>query len=260
MAASATSTAPAVFRITPTRTGRATPRLNTMPASSRNPILRRGKTRRNSRNPILRRSRTCRRSSRTAPTRRTSFSRTVPTRRISCRRIATTTWGNCRTIVRTPGTITMATGAATIRASASAPGVAIGATMAALPVAAAAISVAGNPYYYSNGVYYAPQGGQYAVVPPPQGAVVATPPPSCSTVVCRLRERTRLRRRILCAGRERLQSQPAADWVVGHDIAERRGRPEYQGHDLLCLRRRVLPAILQRQQRDLRGRCKTGVT
>jgi hypothetical protein len=26
------------------------------------------------------------------------------------------------------------------------------------------------------------QGGQYAVVPPPQGAVVPSPPPSCSTV------------------------------------------------------------------------------
>ncbi|MGB9646426.1 MAG: DUF6515 family protein, partial [Stellaceae bacterium] len=58
-------------------------------------------------------------------------------------------------------------------------GFAIGATIAALPAAAAAISVAGNPYYYQNGVFYAPQGGQYAVVPPPQGAVVA---PSCSTV------------------------------------------------------------------------------
>ena len=45
-----------------------------------------------------------------------------------------------------------------------------------------AISVAGNPYYYANGVYCAPQSGQYAVVPPPQGAVVATPRPSCSTV------------------------------------------------------------------------------
>src|SRR6202008_3691885 len=32
-------------------------------------------------------------------------------------------------------------------------GLAIGATMAALPAAAAAISVAGNPYYYANGVY-----------------------------------------------------------------------------------------------------------
>src|SRR5271166_5202828 len=61
-------------------------------------------------------------------------------------------------------------------------GLAIGATLAVLPAAVAAISVAGNPYYYANGVYYAPQGGQYEVVPPPQGAVVATAPPSCSTV------------------------------------------------------------------------------
>ena len=50
-------------------------------------------------------------------------------------------------------------------------------TVAALPAAAAAISVAGNPYYYANGVYYAPQGGQYSIVAPPQGAVVATPRP-----------------------------------------------------------------------------------
>jgi len=61
-------------------------------------------------------------------------------------------------------------------------GLAIGATVAAVLAAAAAISVAGNPYYYANGVYYAPQGGQYAVVAPPQGAVVATPPSSCSNV------------------------------------------------------------------------------
>jgi len=61
-------------------------------------------------------------------------------------------------------------------------GFAMGETVAALPVAAAAISVAGNPFWYDNGVYYASQGGQYAVVPPPQGAVVATPPPSCPTI------------------------------------------------------------------------------
>jgi len=61
-------------------------------------------------------------------------------------------------------------------------GFAIGATVAALPAAAAAISVAGSPYYYANGVYYAPQGGSYAVVAPPQGAVVANPPSSCSSV------------------------------------------------------------------------------
>jgi hypothetical protein len=54
-----------------------------------------------------------------------------------------------------------------------------------LPAAVAAISVAGNPYYYANGVYYAPQGGQYAVVPPPQAR--SSPhhrpraPPSMST-------------------------------------------------------------------------------
>jgi hypothetical protein len=61
-------------------------------------------------------------------------------------------------------------------------GFAIGATIAALPATAAAVSVAGNPYYYADGVYYAPQGGQYAVVAPPQGAVVASPPSSCSSV------------------------------------------------------------------------------
>lgn len=61
-------------------------------------------------------------------------------------------------------------------------GMAIGATVAALPMAAVALTVAGTPYWYSNGVYYESQGGQYAVVPPPQGAVVPAPPPSCSTV------------------------------------------------------------------------------
>ena len=62
-------------------------------------------------------------------------------------------------------------------------GLALGATIAALPAAAAAISVAGNPYYYAGGVYYAPAASdQYQVVPPPQGAVVSTPPPSCSSV------------------------------------------------------------------------------
>ena len=39
-----------------------------------------------------------------------------------------------------------------------------------------------KPILLCERVYYAPLGGQYAVVPPPQGAVVATPPPSCSTV------------------------------------------------------------------------------
>jgi len=61
-------------------------------------------------------------------------------------------------------------------------GFAIGATMAALPAAAVALSVAGSPYYYANGVYYAPQSGQYAVVAPPQGAIVPAPPTSCSNI------------------------------------------------------------------------------
>jgi hypothetical protein len=111
-------------------------------------------------------------------------------------------------------------------------GLAVGATIAALPAAAAAISVAGNPYYYANGVYYAPQGGQYAVVPPPQGAVVPTPPPSCSTVYVGSSDRARLRRRILRACRERLQSQPAADRIDRHDAAKRRSRSEHQRHNL----------------------------
>jgi hypothetical protein len=61
-------------------------------------------------------------------------------------------------------------------------GFAIGATMAVLPAAAIALTVAGNPFYYANGVYYAPQGGQYTVVAPPQGAIVTTPPQSCSNI------------------------------------------------------------------------------
>ena len=61
-------------------------------------------------------------------------------------------------------------------------GLAIGATMVALPAAAIAISAASHPYYYASGVFYEPQGGQYVVVPPPQGAVVPAPPPSCSSV------------------------------------------------------------------------------
>ena len=61
-------------------------------------------------------------------------------------------------------------------------GIALGASLAVLPAAAYAFSVANAPYWYANGVYYAPQGGQYIVVPPPQGAVVPTPPPSCMTV------------------------------------------------------------------------------
>ncbi len=61
-------------------------------------------------------------------------------------------------------------------------GFAIGATMAALPAAAIVLSVAGNPYYYADGVYYAAQARQYAVVAPPQGAVVATPAPSCANI------------------------------------------------------------------------------
>lgn len=61
-------------------------------------------------------------------------------------------------------------------------GFGIGATIAALPAAAIALNVAGNPYYYWNGIYYQPQGGQYAIVGPPEGAVVATPPPSCASI------------------------------------------------------------------------------
>jgi arylsulfatase A-like enzyme len=61
-------------------------------------------------------------------------------------------------------------------------GIAIGASIAALPLAAYSLSVAGSPYWYSNGVYYAPQGGTYVVTAPPVGAVVPTPPPACDTV------------------------------------------------------------------------------
>ena len=39
----------------------------------------------------------------------------------------------------------------------------------------------------------------------------------------------------------------------GQHIAKRRDRPEYQRHDLFYLRRPLLPAILQRQQRYLRS-------
>jgi hypothetical protein len=96
--------------------------------------------------------------------------------------------------------------------------------IAALPAATAAISVAENPYYYANGVYYAPQGRQYTVVPPPQGAVVAIPPPSCSTVYVGSATELDCGGRVLRTCRERRQSQPAADWLDGHDIAERRSR------------------------------------
>jgi hypothetical protein len=61
-------------------------------------------------------------------------------------------------------------------------GLAVGATMAALPAAAYALSAAGAPYWYSNGVYYAAQGGSYVVTPPPIGAVVPATPPACYTV------------------------------------------------------------------------------
>ena len=60
-------------------------------------------------------------------------------------------------------------------------GLAIGAGVAVLPAAAVALTVAGNPYYYADGVYYAPQGGEYVVAHPPQGAIVTTPPASCQT-------------------------------------------------------------------------------
>lgn len=77
-------------------------------------------------------------------------------------------------------------------------GLAIGATMMALPAAAIAISAASHPYYYSGGVYYEPQGGQYVVVPRPQGAphssrsspttdrshVSGAPLPTPSTATC----------------------------------------------------------------------------
>ena len=88
---------------------------------------------------------------------------------------------------------------------------AIGATIAALPAAAYAITVAGKPYYYANGVYYAPQGGQYAVVAPPQGAVVSQPAALLLHCLRRQHTKSRLRWRVLRCGSERLPGDPAAE-------------------------------------------------
>ena len=61
-------------------------------------------------------------------------------------------------------------------------GFAIGATISCAAGGSYALTVAGTPYWYANGVYYASQAGHYAIVAPPQGAVVPAPPPSCATV------------------------------------------------------------------------------
>jgi hypothetical protein len=63
-----------------------------------------------------------------------------------------------------------------------------------------------------------------------------------------------LRRCLLRAPERRLLGSAATDRCNGQPASERGGFHAHREQDLLHLRWSVLPAVLQRQQRDLRGR------